>query len=1230
MIESQGAQTDTSNEHPVEPRELAPLVSEYQEDQHGTYVRHLTSALQQPQVRNIALTGGYGSGKSSVIDEIEKADQFKVLNVSISSLGNDLADPSGVPRQAPDADLTNRIEKAIVKQLLFRKSPQRLPASEFHRLSKFPVWHRLGTSAAGVLGTAAVPVLLGWDPDPAGAGAAEWVTAGTALAVVTAGVTWIRALLHQRFSVSTVAAAGASVTLARRPSSYFDKYLAEIVYFFEVTDYTVVIFEDLDRFENPGIFEALRELNTILNEADQVNREIRFVYAVRDSVFEKLGRDTIGDATGEAEQDPPAAPRVPVVPEDAAQAEVERANRTKFFDLVIPMVPFITHRSARELLSSLFPAEEDHRPSEELIDLAAQHIPDMRMLKNIRNEYCVFVEQLIVRKMGAPDLSPDTLLALVLYKHLHLADFEKIIQGRSALDTVYDAYRDIVNNAIQQADDRIRHLNGRAARAEAAAQRAEALGARFADFAEVALATQIADYAVGDRRFGAEVEDWLDFWQAAIAEGAVTVWAGRRGVATTPREFSLTKVGRALNEDLTADLFDASAARSVDADLRKERGNREFLRGASMAALVTRPEFTGSDSGDWSGRSFADVVAELKSQLARDLVSEGHIDRNFTLYVGQFYGGRLTKNVQTFIFRNVDTNRADPNYDLTPEEVAALLSETGPRCLRGASAYNINIIDYLLEREDDAVDAVVARLAFFGRAEQQFLEAYLTHGDNPARLLARLARVWPHVLVYLVEEVELRPEARVRIVDAALNTLDLELVYELSDAVGSYIEENYASMTAFTSNPETHQISALVTVTAAANATITDLAPLHPDVRRAIVEADLYPITTGNLRAATASPGPLSLDRIKGEWEALYEDCVREPDAYLGAAIGDGDTSYVIEAPEAFVPILADVADKWAPEHLDALVEHSSPECMMAELDEPVAAWETLAAHRRFPPTARNIEAYHAERGIDDALGMLLGDSAAVEAVDAVDESVRRALATALLRAGTTVGEARQRVQLVTSLGLAAPLAPEAVPVEPGPLLGELLAARVVEDTAELFERFTDTDWPTYEAGIAASAHFEQHVAPETVPEGMVQDMFASDRLSDEVKHALLANLDELLPTDDSAAWNAAATYQLRSDKAVVADDLQRYAVHRVEHETLVRLADRYLDEGGDGAPVLAAFAAKGGPYAGLAGVPGGEVNIPYEPNHELFTRLRRSGFVASAARGKRLGERGKLIVKLR
>lgn len=61
------------------------------------------------------------------------------------------------------------------------------------------------------------------------------------------------------------------------------------MYFFQVTDYNVVIIEDLDRFETSDIFLKLRELNLLLNESKVVERKgkrpIVFIYAIKDDMF---------------------------------------------------------------------------------------------------------------------------------------------------------------------------------------------------------------------------------------------------------------------------------------------------------------------------------------------------------------------------------------------------------------------------------------------------------------------------------------------------------------------------------------------------------------------------------------------------------------------------------------------------------------------------------------------------------------------------------------------------------------------------------------------------------------------------------------------------------------------------------------------------------------------------------------------------------------------------------
>ena len=65
---------------PNDPSELIVLSPHYDEKHHGLYVEKLEQAVRNPKVRNIALTGGYGTGKSSVIQGlIERIHSSKEL-----------------------------------------------------------------------------------------------------------------------------------------------------------------------------------------------------------------------------------------------------------------------------------------------------------------------------------------------------------------------------------------------------------------------------------------------------------------------------------------------------------------------------------------------------------------------------------------------------------------------------------------------------------------------------------------------------------------------------------------------------------------------------------------------------------------------------------------------------------------------------------------------------------------------------------------------------------------------------------------------------------------------------------------------------------------------------------------------------------------------------------------------------------------------------------------------
>jgi hypothetical protein len=425
---------------------LESLAPRYDPEQHETYLRYLQEVVKDPRNLNIALTGRYGTGKSSVLDEFVSQNEKKTLRVAISSLGTTTEDPN-----SEGSTRTNRIQKELVKQLIYRASPREFRFSRFNRIIP------LSRSRAALEAAAAILVIGGilWFfkvlpdikllPDAAGFGRPwlvrleSWfVLAALAVAPLAA----LRLLLYGRFVVSDVSAAGAKVKVAPRDSTYFDEYLEELVYFFDQVFPEVVIFEDLDRFDDPHIFEALRELNTLLNQTPKRLKEktpLRFVYAIKDSLFERLGADS--EQSGH----------------DAAAAETVRANRTKFFDVVIPVVPFLSHRNAQDFLAALL-KEREVAVERALTALIAQHTTDMRLLRNICNEYMDFSERLLKSKRTAPGLTRDNLLALVAYKNFHMEDFERILRRDSDLDVLYDRRRELVRACIDKCEERKRDV----------------------------------------------------------------------------------------------------------------------------------------------------------------------------------------------------------------------------------------------------------------------------------------------------------------------------------------------------------------------------------------------------------------------------------------------------------------------------------------------------------------------------------------------------------------------------------------------------------------------------------------------------------------------------------------------------------------------------------------------------------------------------------------------------
>tara|TARA_R110002051_G_scaffold144694_2_gene217558 strand:+ start:35256 stop:35885 length:630 start_codon:yes stop_codon:yes gene_type:complete len=187
----------------------------------------------------------------------------------------------------------NRIQQEIVKQLLYREYPCKTPGSRFRRIERFRWWRAVGISALLGFIVAVAFLMTGWTAQIASVFAlyvdfgawAHPVIWGVAT-LISLAVSW---LFYGKLHIRQFSAGAATITLNDSSVSYFDQYLDEIVYIFEVSKRDVVIFEDIDRFNDSHIFETLRALNTLLNVSPQIKKPIRFIYAIKDSIFDPIG-----------------------------------------------------------------------------------------------------------------------------------------------------------------------------------------------------------------------------------------------------------------------------------------------------------------------------------------------------------------------------------------------------------------------------------------------------------------------------------------------------------------------------------------------------------------------------------------------------------------------------------------------------------------------------------------------------------------------------------------------------------------------------------------------------------------------------------------------------------------------------------------------------------------------------------------------------------------------------
>nr|WP_228271894.1 P-loop NTPase fold protein [Acinetobacter soli] len=302
---------------------LTPITSA---DEDNAYSDMLKFALSQNKTNNIAITGPYGSGKSSVLQTFQKKHpQWKYLNISLATFKDELEVENANSKEIE----IEAIEKSILQQLFYSVDQKTLPRSRLKRIVTVKTRELIANTLFIFLW--AFLALVVFFPQSIFFEKFSILASSDQLAITTAsllfllfcivglftGIKYIEKLKELKLKFQDT-----EITLNNEKSeSILNKHLDEILYFFERTKFDVIIIEDLDRFENSEIFIRLRELNTLINNSKQVNRPIVFLYAIRDNMFKDK-------------------------------------DRSKFFDFIIPIIPVINPTNAYDLIRKNYINEE--------------------------------------------------------------------------------------------------------------------------------------------------------------------------------------------------------------------------------------------------------------------------------------------------------------------------------------------------------------------------------------------------------------------------------------------------------------------------------------------------------------------------------------------------------------------------------------------------------------------------------------------------------------------------------------------------------------------------------------------------------------------------------------------------------------------------------------------------------------------------------------------------------
>lgn len=720
----------------IEYMDLAPSDSI---DDDGVYTDALNWAIKNDKITNIALTGNYGSGKSSIIKTFKKRMwhnnksnwlynllenlcyyfKYKSLSISLATFINDDS-PSG--HTTPQLQ---EIEKSILQQMFYSIKGRRIPSSRFKQIN-----HLSNKKILSIIVLLTTVITLGLCVlNPIfldrlkykftelkkiilntffnGMSQSEDLSKNIALACYIIFFIGCLTIFYYviKYFINTIKLGKINISNfeieidTKKDNSIFNEYLDEIIYFFQVCRHNLVFIEDLDRFNSVSIFTKLRELNTLINNSEQIRRKVVFIYAIKDDMF------------------------------------LENKERTKFFDFIVPVIPVINASNSNvELMKKLKEMNLSNEMSEEFIDEIAIFIDDMRILKSVVNEFYIYKEKLKNNnrdeKGEVIPLEDIKMLSIIIYKNLFPKDFSLLQLGDGLVHEAFMNKDKFLIQLIKDLDNRTKEIEEKilCVNNELLYDQEE-LSLAFKNYIRKYLSEkyggQTTSVGIGDRNYNISDNNWIDIDFSTLNDSTL--------IKRTPygtQTFSLKELHEYFK------LPYSFSQRSEAIKLKNESKQKELHN--YLKALKTERHEISSYTLSKLIEKYGEKKVLLEDIRTKPfivfLLRNGYIDEQHQMYISYFHEGSLTISDASFVLNIKYRKYMEPTYKLNNKE--KIIEKLNLLDFSSKVILNYDLLNYLLEsiekeHQEDIISVGKSKLyiQYYNTLVEQLVNNSETHMD---------------------------------------------------------------------------------------------------------------------------------------------------------------------------------------------------------------------------------------------------------------------------------------------------------------------------------------------------------------------------------------------------------------------------------------------------------------------------------------------------------------------